>query len=198
MYWSHQTLLRKSDRTLWILDPFYEGGSIWDWGSAAIGNSSGDIVEPDYKDLTHVEDEFGNAVPGTPVKCKSHPIHNKPYLKPDMSLMQYVTMSDDEKEKKRQVAINAYMQQFEIDLAKKQNGFIGFNVPWKQRPYLLERLTDRASHVFELGLDRKKIYVFDGIPYIHEETTFERLLELQVDQLEAFVGFLKSTNYRPR
>lgn len=209
MYWTHQTLLRKSDKTLWILNPISDPGTTWDWGSTAIGNDKGEIAEMNYDDLTNLEDEFGEPVGGRPQKCTDHPTLHCDYLKPDMSLLCYIDMSEEEKARRRQKVIDEVMGDFDQQLTTvhdpSHSRYSPLSLRLKgsryQRHYLEEAILARCDRHFDLRLvpNGTAIYVFQGVPFVRsQDHVFDRLERLDVGAIEAFSQYLKEIDYKPR
>lgn len=194
--------MRKSDKTLWILDPIRSSQSSFDWGSDCIGNEKGEFIKPDYEDLTHLKNEFGEPVSGEPnLAKKKHPVHKKKYLLPDMSLTVYIDMPEEEKERRRQIKLSEIMKRFneelEAAIAKPKDAIFGLiaRVLWinyYNEKYLEPLIAERADHIFHIGNYLYKIYIFDGVPFARtQHHVFERIQKLNREDIRRLYYYLE-------
>lgn len=216
MYYQHQTLVKKSDGSLWILNAIDGEGTMWDWGGGIIGDENGNFEKVNYKDLMPIKDPFGQPQPGTPQKHENHPVAKKPYMTPDVSLKKFIEMTEEQKEEYRRQASEKTMEKFEEGLKKAiaagprnyhtssvqvsvhHSGDIRYRIS-----YLLKRFEERADHVFPLGglhiaHHPKTIFVFDGVAFLYDGGCFIRMDDLNIEGLVGLVNFLKESNYQPR
>lgn len=216
MFERFQTVVQKSDNSLWIFNPInsidccdappscYTADNI-------IGDIYGVFKEAIPDELAPICDEFGQVHIGEPQFQQMHPIYQCPYVTPDVSLKKYVGLTEDEKAAMRKENIAEMMKEFEPKLADaienrdtSKHHFYICNDEKEARyriGYYKAHLAKRASRVFTIGCINscetiQDIYIFDGIPFLLEKYRFSRLDNLNIKGLEGLVEYLKESGYK--
>lgn len=201
----HQTLVKKSDGSLWVLNPIKD---YYD----KIGDEYGNIESIVPDNINFIYDEFGVLQTGCPGARYKHPITGKFYHIPDLSLRKYLNMSPEKKEDMRQQYLEETVEHFEnmlmVLLDNNENApndnciYIDYRQDYVYRfNFMTEWFIKRADRVFDIGYlaDRynQKIFVFNNVPFLQSKDRFVKLDRLNPQGVVSLAKFLVDSKYQP-